>query len=202
MIRKSLLLLACLFTFTLCHADGVFPEHVGDWTLKGVRIYDDPGLGFSLRYQLPQSSDKFDIYFYNNGQTDLGTGLSEVVKREFATVFASINLMGRRGFYADISKPQFGQGTIDLTGETVPFLFGHVTYRQTEKGDAILGTQDPGLRQSFTFLTAYKGRFFKVRFTVLSDDYDPAFQRFNHIMAELERSFDKTPTAVLEKDEE
>lgn len=188
--RLLTILLLSLPTFTVCHGDGAFRARIGEWELAGVRVYDDPDLGFSVRYDLPEIQDKFDVYFYNNGQTDLGTGLSgNAVARELGLVIAGIQEMGKRGYYADISEPKLGQGSIDLNGEEVAFMFAHVTYRQTDKDSEKFGNPSTELRQSFAFLTTYKGRFLKVRFTVISEDYDAAFLQFNGIIEQLERSF-------------
>lgn len=192
MMFKRLLttLLLSLLTLTVCHGDGAFRARIGEWELAGVRVYDDPDLGFSVRYDQPETQDKFDVYFYNNGQTDLGTGLSgNAVARELGLVIAGIQEMGKRGYYADISEPKLGQGTIDLNGDAVAFMFAHVTYRQTDKDSEKLGNPSTDLRQSFAFLTTYNGRFLKVRFTVISEDYDAAFAQFNGILEQLERSF-------------
>ncbi|QYY36487.1 hypothetical protein [Ruficoccus sp. ZRK36] len=198
MLKALLTTLLLTFTLSLCHGAD-FPRDLGEWELMGVTVYDNPDAGFSVSYQRPDSSDKLDIYFYDNGQQDLGTGLSDAASKEFAMVFAGINEMQRRGYYADVSKPQFGQGKMDLWGEEVPLLFGRVSYRQTDKANGPNTNQD--LRQSFTILTAYKDRYLKVRFTVISDDADAAFAQFNHIMGEIERSFDRRPTAALIKKE-
>ncbi|MBC2596333.1 hypothetical protein H5P28_18860 [Ruficoccus amylovorans] len=199
MIRTALCALLFVSTLALCHGSGNFPSRLGEWRLGGVTVYDDPALGFSLRYDLPQSEDKMDIYFYDNGQKDLGTGLSEPVMKELATVFRMIKVMEERGYYSDLSEPQLGQGTIDLGGQSVPFLFGSLSYRQTDKGQEQHEGTNTALRQSFALITAYHGRYLKVRFTAVGEDEEAARQQFTAAMEALENVFGtRQPEKILQ----
>ncbi|MBC2602500.1 hypothetical protein [Puniceicoccus vermicola] len=163
-----------------------FPAKILDYETTGTTVYDSMPLGFSVADLNPESGAKFDIYFYDNGNEKLPDGVSDPVQKEFGQVFAAIYQMQRLGYYRDIGKPMMSKGSIDLGGETISCLSGMIQFQQTEKGNR---TDYLGTRTSFAFLTAYQGRFIKVRFTMNTADQDLASERFTAIMNRLESCF-------------
>src|SRR3989338_1100981 len=76
-----------------------FPESIASLTFEGKQQYNDPKLGYSLRYQ-NEDLVKADIYVYDKGYTDIKEGVSSKrVQEEFAEVINVFPDMERTGKY-------------------------------------------------------------------------------------------------------
>tara|TARA_R100000027_G_scaffold50114_3_gene38778 strand:+ start:4273 stop:4887 length:615 start_codon:yes stop_codon:yes gene_type:complete len=188
-IRISLFLVLLLAASSLADARGRLPKEIAGFDLQGISIYDEPGLGFSARYWMDEKEQKFDVYLYTAGVADLGSGVNDRVAQEFKSLFVQISEMERLGYYADVTDPQTGSGTINLDGSDVGFLWGRVQFRQTDKGREVTHVESQDIRSSYVFITAYQGRFLKVRYTLLSDDLEAGTDAFMAIMEDFERRF-------------
>ncbi len=125
--------------------------------------YDEPGLGYSLRYENDEEF-KADIYIYDMGHSHLPDGIeSPEIKEAMASVVEGMEGMVKQGRYADLKE--LASGTRRSTPGGIPFLYSRHSYRQV--GEAAEGYD--GVRLSETYLTIRKGKFVKVRITTKAE---------------------------------
>lgn len=137
-----------------------FPQTLGPLARMGMKKYDLPELGISYRYAgkpLPIA----DIYIYDNGLKDLGTGVSQMVRTHFEEVKSEILLLGKSGNYRDVKKVSAGETYLPPGPRKLPALTAVFTY-SIPAGKGVAYT---GVRTSHILLTAYKGHFLKIQFT-------------------------------------
>jgi hypothetical protein len=167
----SALSIALLFSLSVI-AEGVkdqnlnieFPDKIGSLKFQSKHQYDEPGLGYSLRYQDDQLF-KVDIYIYDKGRSDIGTGINTTpVKKEFEAVLQVFPLMEERGQYSDVTKIKKG---ITSTKNGAQFRWARFKYKQT----AAKNVSYTGWRISDTYLVAKSGQLVKVRLTLKEDDF-------------------------------
>jgi hypothetical protein len=158
-----------------------FPAHLGPLTYLGVTRYEQSALGVSVRYG-GELLIKADIFIYDLGKTNLGTGLkSPVVPSHFQQVKGDIYTAEKMGRYTDLSLVSEQEIALNTPQGKIPALSAVFTYSQTEGP----GTAFTGMRVSHVVLTAYRDSFLKIRFTYPQKDKargDLAFQQF---MADL-----------------
>jgi len=126
----------------------------------GLKKYDSPELGVSYRYAghpLPIA----DIYLYDQGLNNLGTGIDQAVRTHFEEVTNEILLMEKTGFYQSVKKVSEGETAIGNGARKLPALSAVFTY-SIAPGKGVAYT---GLRASHVLLTSYKGQFLKIQFT-------------------------------------
>ena len=190
-MKHTVILLSLLLVQFSLDARGTLPKTIAGYELLGVSIYDKSELGFSARYKLKKDEEKFDIYLYDLGNNDLGTGLGEKVKNEYDNVFIQIQKMVNLGYYSDMIEPEGGTGTIELDENTVDFLWGWTKYKQTEKRSDISKVTSLETRSSFVFLTAYEGRFLKIRYTTVDSRKRDSLKTFMDILNDFESKFSR-----------
>lgn len=158
-----------------------FPATLGPLHKVGARLYDDPKIGTSIRYQMDDST-KADLFLYHGGQNDLGNGLqNDKVRIHFIKLTEQIAQMQERGIYQNMEllvneiKPiKTTQGTLDA------YIVAH-TYQQTPQFEG----DYEGQRFSWTVLTAYDGYFLKIRFTYYGEESDVGGAAFTRFLAAL-----------------
>lgn len=138
-----------------------FPQDLNGLQFKYVHQYDEPGLGYSLRY-MGDATHKIDIYIYNLDM-DVPDGITnEPVKKESRSVSRIVSIMEERGEYDDVRS--LTKTSTPLSGK---IRFIKESYQYTEKGQEKL---------SESYITGHKGNFYKIRFTYLAKDRAKAKQ--------------------------
>ena len=136
----------------------VFPLKLSGWLCLDVHRYDDPELGYSLRYKKDEWN-KIDIYVYDLGHSEISNGTdSEKVKKEARSVSRIINQLEQDDSYAGVRK--LGKTIAPLSGR---IRFIKEAYQYTELQHKSAG--DSGQRLSESYITGYNNHFVKVRFT-------------------------------------
>jgi len=141
-----------------------FPKTLGPLARMGMKKYGPPELGVSYRYAghpLPIA----DIYIYDNGLKDLGTGVTQAVLTHFEEVKAEILLMGKSGNYRDVKKVSEGETYLPPGNRKLPALSATFIF-SIPPGKGVAYT---GVRTSHILLTAYQGQFLKIQFTYPQD---------------------------------
>jgi hypothetical protein len=142
-----------------------FPAKLGSLARQSTRKYDQPGMGVSIRYSAPRLM-KADVYVYDLGE-DQGTGIdSESVTKHFTVVKEQVSVMQKRGEYQDVKTVYDGTLKLHSPAGPVPMLYATFNYTETptaEQGKA-------SKRTSHALLTAYNGKFIKIRFTYMADE--------------------------------
>lgn len=156
-----------------------FPQDLNGLQFQYVHEYDDPGLGYSLRYQ-GDSTHKIDIYIYNLDMDVPNGTTSEMVKKESRSVSRIVSIMQERGEYEDVKS--LTKTTTPLSGK---IRFIKESYQYTEKGKEKL---------SESYITGYKGNFFKIRFTYLAKDRSKAKQYAKAMVAGLISVMEREPS--------
>lgn len=129
----------------------IFPKKLKGLTFESFHAYDEPALGYSLRYAAG-SWHKIDIYVYNLGHDEIPDGPnSEVVKKEARSVSRIVGSMQEDDSYDDVRK--LGKTTTPLGG---PVRFIKESYQYS---------QNDIKRLSESYITGYQDNFFKIRFT-------------------------------------
>lgn len=156
-----------------------FPQDLNGLQFQYVHQYDDPGLGYSLRYR-GDSTHKIDIYIYNLDM-DVPDGVTnEPVKKESRSVSRIVSIMEERGEYEDVKS--LTKTTTPLSGK---IRFIKESYQYTEK------EQD---KLSESYITGHKGNFFKIRFTYLAKDRAKAKQYANAMVSGLISVMEREPS--------
>ena len=141
----------------------VLPDKIGDFQFIERENYEQPELGYSLRYMVDERC-KADVYVYDNGIAGLPDGIdSRAVLERFESVVGVLKEFERRGKYADVKELARGKKTPD--GSKVEFLWARHSYRQVS-GEGVLFL---GERISETYLVVHRGKFHKIRITVNGD---------------------------------
>jgi hypothetical protein len=140
-----------------------FPTTLGPMKYLGVVDYAQkgrPDLGVGVRYR--QGRTWVDIYLYDLGKKNLGTGLgSPEVRQAFNSAVEEVFEMERRQQYRDVKKTGAGEATLATAAGPLPMLRAGFAYERLP-GPNI---SDPGPLVSDLFITAYKDSFLKIRFS-------------------------------------
>lgn len=139
----------------------VFPRKLGGLTFEKVATYEDPGAGYSLRYE-GAGLMKVDVYVYTKALDEIPSGYdTDLVKAESQEIVRVLEIMQKRGAYTDLKHLDHGMvpGTVKIG-----YVWDQFEYRQLK--DEAGGTP----RISESFVTAYAGRLFKVRLTYLKSE--------------------------------
>ena len=146
--------------------DLAFPRTLGGMIFVGLQQYDQPGLGYSLRYA-DRPGVKFDLYVYDKGLPDIPAGhQAPLIVQEMQAAEQVIRRLEQNGDYRDVKKVYEGLYPEELGREEVGFQSSRFQLRYAP-GDHVL-TTDP--RISETYVCGFKGHFVKVRFTYLVAD--------------------------------
>jgi hypothetical protein len=140
-----------------------FPETIASLTFEARQEYDDPKLGYSLRYR-DEYFVKVDIYVYDKGYTNIGSGISSTsVRDEFAEVLNVLRIMEKMGKYKGVKE--VAKLTKSYGQQKTQYLWARYEYQQNP-GE---GVSYLGKRTSDIYLTGARGKFLKVRITVTDD---------------------------------
>ncbi|MBB4039681.1 hypothetical protein GGR34_001323 [Microvirga flocculans] len=135
-----------------------FPKSIAG-LLRGQRTdYDEPGLGFSVRYERPGETWA-DIFIY-----DLGESLSSVNARKMSLDQRDAAL---RDIDHGVSSGSYQNAALVAKSETTSYAKAHVAITQGGK-----------TRDSYVFVTIHKGNFIKIRLTTAADNADELASRF------------------------
>ena len=105
---------------------------------------------------------KADIFIYDLGKKNLGTGLqSPALTRHFDQVKGDLHAMEKMGRYQSVEQVSEEEIAMQTPRGRIPALSAMFTYSQT----AGPGTAFTGKRVSHLILTAYRESFLKIRFT-------------------------------------
>ena len=141
-----------------------FPQKLAGFDFQKHQAYDNPDLGYSVRYQ-DRKLFKIDIYVYDKGYKDIGEGISSKrVAPELKEVLDTIMYLEKKGIYRNVR--QLSEGTGKYGAKDVQFVSFRCRYEQTPGKDVLYY----GERISDTYLTARKGKFVKVRLTFVKEE--------------------------------
>ena len=143
--------------------------------------YDQPALGVSVRYE-GEPSIKADIFIYDLGKTNLGTGIeSPAMLPHFQQVKGDIYTAEKRGSYTSLSLVSEQEIALNTPQGKLPALSAVFTFSQTEGP----GTAYTGMRVSHLVLTAYRNSFLKIRFTYPQNEKARGDLAFKQFLADL-----------------
>ena len=146
-----------------------FPSTLGPMQYAGVVDYAEqrrPDLGISVRYSLPGSPVRADIYLYNLGKKNLGTGTgSPEVAKIFQQSIEDIFSLEKRGHYKDVRKLSEGRTASKTSMGSLMVLQARISYSQLP-APLVFYT---GPQISNLYLTAYKDYFLKIRLSYPDD---------------------------------
>lgn len=157
-----------------------FPQALGPLARMGMKKYDLPELGVSYRYAgkpLPIA----DIYIYDNGLKDLGTGVSQMVRTHFEEVKSEISLLGKSGNYRGVKKVSERETHLPPGTRKLPALTAVFAY-SIPPGKGVAYT---GVRTSHILLTAYKGQLLKIQFTYPQDQEEQGKKALQKFLADF-----------------
>lgn len=141
-----------------------FSQVIGSLKFIDRTDYEEPQLGYSLRYQNDEML-KADIYVYDNSYQGLRDGIhSEEVQAEMKQAEASIRYMEEQGKYDGVKELKQGEKETKPSG--LKFLWARYSLRQIGGEEAVY----VGRRISDTFLRAHRGKFIKIRITIKESD--------------------------------
>ncbi|GEM_PF-881322 len=129
-----------------------FPEKVGNLVLVDHTDFENktPGLGESLSYRAPGINA--DLYVYDFKIKDIPDGAdSEVLKKHFAQVAGDIFQFEKMGKYKNVKTVV---ATEKQTVSGMECLWEKFSFNSQGKD-----------KESYLYLTGYKGKFFKIRVT-------------------------------------
>ncbi len=149
-------------------SDIPFPEVLGTLKREAVEKYDQREMGVRIRYGGP-SLIKTDVFLYDGGEKDLGTGTgAAVLAPHFQQIKQALFEMEKRGHYRSVKKLTEEPISLQTRGGKLAVFSASFEYSQT----ADTGADFTGKRISHTLLTAYRGLYFKIRFTYPEKDKD------------------------------
>jgi hypothetical protein len=159
------------------------PAALGPLTYQWAKRYERSALGVSVRYE-GEPSIKADIFMYDLGKSNLGTGLqSPAMQSHFQQVKGDIYAGEKKGYYASFTLVSEQEIVLQTPDGKIPALSAVFTFNQTEGPDAGY----TGLRVSHLVLTAYRDSFLKVRFTYPKAQAEVGDRAFKQFMADLGR---------------
>ena len=141
-----------------------------------------------MRYS-DAAQTRADIYLYDWGKTGLGTGrLSAAVRAHFEGMKRGILAMQENGSYLDVRKLSDDETTLGIGAAGLPML--HASYAYAEK--------DPTREikcVSHLFLSTYRDKFLKIRFTYEEDKRAQGEQALKAFLVDCGKLF-TSPSAV------
>ena len=130
-----------------------FPIEIAGLINYGCHDYQEPGLGYSIRYQ-NNTLVKVDIYVYDKNLKGIGNrSVSDLVQKEFSEVIQIFQTFKEMGKYKDLKEPIIKKVEI----EDIPFLWAQVEYKQAP-GEGVIYLGD---RVSETYLTGIMCNFLR-----------------------------------------
>lgn len=136
-----------------------FPSTLGHLTFAGYDEFDEPGMGYSIRYNTTDNM-KADIYVYDKGRLSVPDGHTDpAIAKELAGSDSTIRFYEQQGTY--LAVKELGRGIYPEKSEPgdVTFLFSRYQYHQAVRR----GVTFTGERISETFIRGFRDHFVKVR---------------------------------------
>ena len=142
-----------------------FPVDLGKaYHRVDTKKYDDERLGVYVGYNAEGA--KASVYIYDYGITDIGAGIrSEAVRQHWLSAKQDIESVVERGQYRSLKWVSGDDVIIDIASGTTVFCKAFMTFREVGPQG-----QESQLMHSELYLTGYKDRFLKVRFTYGDDN--------------------------------
>jgi hypothetical protein len=167
-----------------------FPARLGPMQYGGVADYAGqgrPDLGISVRYGLPGSPVRADIYLYDLKKKNLGTGVgSPEVTKIFQQSIGDIYSLEKRGHYKDVRKLSEGKIALQTPTGSLALLQASLSYSQLPAPQVSY----TGPQISNLYFTAYRDYFLKIRFSYPDDakraEHEKALEQF---LADLAKIF-------------
>ena len=158
------------------------PASLGSLKRAGVKKYDQPELGIGYRYEAAPLI-KGDIFIYNLGLKNLGTGLnSRDVRPQFDQAKNDISALEKMGRYRGVNKVSEGEIPLGSPPLKIPTLSAVFTYSQAPEPGVVVYA---GVRVSHLLLTAYKDYFIKIRFTYPEKDKSQGEKALQQFLADF-----------------
>jgi hypothetical protein len=136
-----------------------FPSTLGHLKFAGYEAFDDPGMGYSIRYNSTENM-KVDLYVYDKGLLSVPEGHTDpVIAKELAGSDSTIRHYEKQGAY--LSVKELGRGVYPEKPDPsdVTFLFSRYQYHQAARR----GVTFTGERISETFIRGFRDHFVKIR---------------------------------------
>jgi hypothetical protein len=159
-----------------------FPPTMGAYTIRGIREFEEPGLGTVVTYDGP-GVEQVDVYLYDLGEPSIPEGTGEEVHlRALGDVVRGLGDVVRKGEYCDhklhvTERIFFGKSE----ATAISFLHAFISYR--------FGPDVPapftGDMQSHFLICGLRGMLLKLRLSHPADDGDAAGDRFGGFMDAL-----------------
>ena len=139
-------------------------------------------MGISVRYSLP-GFFKADVYVYNGGLKNLGTGIAaEAVRPHFKEVQDAIRIMEKRGSYKGVKRLRRRKRALIAGAKKVAALMACYEYSEVPGRQNV---EYEGKRISYILVTAYKDNFLKLRFTFPEKDKAKGEELLKKLQADL-----------------
>ena len=152
----------------------VFPRNIGRTVYTQTHQFEDPRLGVAVQYQGMDIPARIGIYLYDLGLKNIGTGLGQVAREQFAQAKEDIYIVQQRGRYQQVQtlfdkqfELQSGKGPLPALAAC--FLYDMEGTRYT----------------SFLVVTEFKGSVFKVRYTYPSQAAQTGDKQFEQFLNDL-----------------
>jgi hypothetical protein len=179
-------LLIVAATAAAMHRDektGLFlPRQLGDLTFVGIREYNEPSLGYSVRYADDTDAIKADVYLYDLGLKLIPNGIgSREVKAQFEEAQAVVELMGKRGVYRDVVRAAHGRRVLATAIGPQQAWEAHLTYEQLASAQAKVA----GAMNSHIIVTGFRNHILKIRFTVVAGAVAVESEQYDRFVADV-----------------
>ena len=139
-----------------------FPPSLGTLTYVDRKTYEQPELGYSVRYA-GRKGFKADIYVYDLGMKDLGTGeAGAVVLEHQEMVIHNVFTMQKNGVYRGVQVVEQEELSWATARGVMPLQHALIEYSQVRTENS-QETETPVV--SHVLLTTFQGHFLKIRFT-------------------------------------
>ena len=161
------------------------PEEIGSLKFIDRTDYDQPRMGYSLRYEADQKV-KADVFAYDDGLKGLKDGVeSPEAKQTLANALAAMKHYEKEGRYREVKELK--SGVREFKGMKTRFLWSRCSLkREEEKGGG-----DWRTHISDTYLLVSKGRFVKIRLTVKEADLKEMEKDIDAFVEEVARAVEK-----------
>jgi hypothetical protein len=155
-----------------------FPLQLAEFEFRGVREYDEPGLGVSLAYQHPDGVTA-TLYIYNLGLAAIPDGAaSPAVRQAFENSHQELLSMAQMGQYENIEV--LGKDKIIPVREKPPLTARLAGYEYN-----VAAMPEVGRVQSSLVLWGYRNQFIKARISYAKDNAAAGQERTVQFIAAL-----------------
>lgn len=160
----------------------VFPAALGPLDRGEAHRFEQAGLGVGIRYS--GKTVKADVYVYDLGEKELGTGGdSDAVRRHFQRAQKDIAAAAEQGYYRGVRRTVEDQALLETGAGKLAMQ--HARFEYVETGKAGGGAERD--RVSHLLVTAYKDNFLKVRFTFDASEKESGEEALKAFLADLGR---------------